>query len=492
MATMRLSFVTVPWLSTRTLVRRTRWLCSTASPRGRGRWDIEEADRMSKFHGRDEHKRGQQWQSRRDPQGNDEDKFSRSRSRQRPPQGSGRDDRRDRRPAAPTSFNSRSNNRDRGKFSRERTDVRIDNRRIDHYNEPEDNESNYREESGDDYRSKFRSRDRYRSFGDIERNRSDRGEPTTVQRAIASGDDLVYGVSPVLAALRAGRRDFFALFLQERGGSRTEAERVLAKAGPLRKLANTQADDEIRTLAKVLGIPLIVVNKGQLNVLAQNRPHQGFVLQTSQMEYEDMSVLEIPKLFANSLPDANVKDQVGSSSEGQESLPKESNATGRFPPVWLVLDEVSDPQNFGALLRSAYYLGAEGVIACRRNSSALTPVVSKASAGALEWMRVKGVSSMPRFLNSSRERGWRIIGASTADEAISVCELAKHTRSPTLLVLGSEGRGLRPVVQAACNSLVRIDGVDRQNGSGDTSADVVDSLNVSVAGAIALHELLRQ
>jgi 21S rRNA (GM2251-2'-O)-methyltransferase len=225
-------------------------------------------------------------------------------------------------------------------------------------------------------------------------------------------------------------------------------------AGPARKAAHETAVESILRLAAALEVPVKRAPKGDLNVLSGNRPHQGYVLHCSQLDYEDcVDVGRAPEV-----------------------------ADGAVAPVWLVLDEVTDPQNLGALVRSAHFLGAAGVVACRRNSAALTPAVSKASAGAVEGMAVRGVASMPRFLRRARELGWRVVGAALADDAVALGTL--QPGAPTLVVLGSEGRGLRPMVREACDVLVQIGGRAVEPGSG------VDSLNVSVAGAIVLHQLL--
>lgn len=153
--------------------------------------------------------------------------------------------------------------------------------------------------------------------------------------------------------------------------------------------------------------------------------------------------------------------------------------------MWLALDEVTDPQNMGALLRSAYFLGATGIVACGRNSSALTATVSKASAGAMEAFPLHSVGSMPRLLAACRDAGWRVVGTALVDGAVAATALPRDV--PTVVVMGSEGHGLRPLVQGACDVLVRIGGRRATAGGGVYE---VDSLNVSVAAGVVLHQLL--
>ena len=178
------------------------------------------------------------------------------------------------------------------------------------------------------------------------------------------------------------------------------------------------------------------------------------------------------------------------------------------PKLWLVLDEVVDPQNLGALLRSAYFIGGDsiGVLVCAKNSAPPTPVVSAASAGALELIDVQSTSNLPRTLNAAKDDGFRIIGASSSpvpnsDASVHDLHDLPQDDRPTLLVLGSEGHGLRTLVAKACTDLVRIPGqehsADRYNdssddgeGDGDNGSSVgVDSLNVSVTGGILLWHL---
>lgn len=282
-------------------------------------------------------------------------------------------------------------------------------------------------------------------------------EQSVVQQALAATeDDLLYGISPVLLALLSEKRGrFVRLFMQDRQ----------ERKAPTKKMENEAAYERVVQLATAKEIPVVKLSKGELNVLARNRPHQGLVLQAAQMEYREMKML--PTVEKGSV-----------------------NERGA-PFCYLVLDEVNDPQNAGALLRSAHFLGADGVIACKRNSCRLSAVVSKASAGALEVMQVWGVASMPRFLRAARRDGWRVIGTALREGAVSLKGV--QLDQPTLVVLGSEGHGLRSMVEQECDMLVRIEG-----GGGMIAAELglreepVDSLNVSVAGAVALFQLLGQ
>jgi 21S rRNA (GM2251-2'-O)-methyltransferase len=179
--------------------------------------------------------------------------------------------------------------------------------------------------------------------------------------------------------------------------------------------------------------------------------------------------------------------------------------SGDYPNVWLVLDEVVDPQNLGGLIRSAYFLGQNkvGVMVCSKNSAPPTPVVSAASAGALEVSTVYSTNNLPRTMQHAAEDGFRIVGASSSipsrgdDEdpplLYDLQNLPSSTGDdrPILLVLGSEGHGLRTLVAKSCTEFVRIpSGIDNNEDEDEEGAPNVDSLNVSVTGGILLWHLL--
>jgi 23S rRNA (guanosine2251-2'-O)-methyltransferase len=144
----------------------------------------------------------------------------------------------------------------------------------------------------------------------------------------------------------------------------------------------------------------------------------------------------------------------------------------------LVLDEVSDPHNLGAVARSALAAGAGGLVVPRHRAAHVTPAAVKASAGTLELLRVAVVPNVVAFLKQAKKAGFWVYGAA-GDAPRSYVELDLRDRS--VLVFGSEGRGLRPLVARACDALATI-----------PMEPSVESLNVSVAAAIFLFEARRQ
>mmetsp|Transcript_7389 Transcript_7389/g.21497 ORF Transcript_7389/g.21497 Transcript_7389/m.21497 type:complete len:612 (+) Transcript_7389:230-2065(+) len=273
------------------------------------------------------------------------------------------------------------------------------------------------------------------------------------------------------------------LFVQERNRS----------GGSERRGSKASAAQEVMKLAEEREVPIAYVDKGTLNVLSGNRPHQGFALRCGKLFFESLSRIPLP---------------TNARSGG------DLTATPSSPTLWLVLDEVVDPQNLGALLRSAYFLGGKkknnkiGVLVCSKNSAPPSPVVSASSAGALEVVDVYSTSNLPRTLNQSREDGFRIIGASISVPStnndddppplydlqdLPVCDADGDNR-PILLVLGSEGHGLRTLVAKACTEFVCIPsgmgGVEPMDEDDSGSEAGVDSLNVSVSAGIMLWHLL--
>jgi len=149
------------------------------------------------------------------------------------------------------------------------------------------------------------------------------------------------------------------------------------------------------------------------------------------------------------------------------------------PDLVLVLDEVTDPRNVGALLRSAEAAGAGAVVLARDRAPGLSPALVKAAAGAVEWLRLARVVNVARSVEALREAGYWTIGlAGEVDTSLFAPDAVPGL--PAALVVGSEGEGIRPLVRRACHRLVRIP------MRGRTS-----SLNVSVAAAIALFEVRR-
>ncbi|ELW61756.1 rRNA methyltransferase 1, mitochondrial [Tupaia chinensis] len=253
--------------------------------------------------------------------------------------------------------------------------------------------------------------------------------------------ELLFGLSPCLLALRATRRRVARLLLQA-GRAGLQGERA-----------------ELLRVAEARGIPVLRPRRQKLDALCRHQVHQGVCMEVSPM---------YPKPW----------------TEASEATPEDCPQR-----LWLVLQELQDPRNLGAVLRSAHFLGVDKVITSQRNSCPLTPVVSKASAGAMEVMDVFSTDDLAGFLQAKARQGWLVAGtvaclgpeSAQPPKTPTISCLEFLWDRPTLLVLGNEGSGLSPEVQASCQLLLTIlPGRQLPPGLG--------SLNVSVAAAAVPEE----
>jgi 23S rRNA (guanosine2251-2'-O)-methyltransferase len=181
-------------------------------------------------------------------------------------------------------------------------------------------------------------------------------------------------------------------------------------------------------------------------------------------------------LIAQALPQGAAHQGVA-----MKPAPLEAAALEDFAPergaVLLMLDQVTDPQNVGAILRSAAAFGAKGVILQERHAPRLTGALAKAAAGAVEQIPVARVINLSRALETLADLGWRAVGL-TGEAERPLAEALDG--SPVVLVLGSEGEGLRRLVAEHCDELAKI-----------PMPGGFESLNVSAAAAVALYEATR-
>jgi 23S rRNA (guanosine2251-2'-O)-methyltransferase len=147
-------------------------------------------------------------------------------------------------------------------------------------------------------------------------------------------------------------------------------------------------------------------------------------------------------------------------------------------PLFVALDEITDPQNLGAICRTAEAAGATAVIIPERRSAEVTPAVCKASAGAVEHVAIARVRNLADFLQDAKEKGCWVYGA--AAEASTHYDQPDYTCG-VVAVLGAEGKGLRPRVASMCDDLVALPLRGR-----------IESLNVSATAAVVLYEMLQQ
>ena len=236
-------------------------------------------------------------------------------------------------------------------------------------------------------------------------------------------------------AVVAGRRPVLELL---KSGS--PVQRVLIAQG----LAPSGVLGEIRKRAEAASVPVRMVPKTELDRIAGDLNHQGTVAEAGSYRYAPLT----------------------------ELLERDS-------PALLFLDGVTDPHNLGSLLRSADGAGFTGVVLPARRYVSVTPAVRKVSAGAAEVVPVARVANLSRAIEEAQQAGVWIVGL--AGEATSNVWTSELMSPPVGLVLGAEDRGISRSVREHCDELVRIP----QGGR-------IGSLNVAVAGAIAMFEVARR
>lgn len=147
-------------------------------------------------------------------------------------------------------------------------------------------------------------------------------------------------------------------------------------------------------------------------------------------------------------------------------------------PFVIILDQIQDPHNFGAIIRTAYAAGAHGIIFQDKRAVGITPVVVKSSAGAIEHIKLSEVKNINDTIDGLKEAGLWIAGADMEGEQV---HFQANLTGPIGLVIGSEGEGLRRLVKSKCDFLIKI-----------PMPGAFSSLNSSVAAAVLIYEILRQ
>ena len=216
-------------------------------------------------------------------------------------------------------------------------------------------------------------------------------------------------------------------------------------------IASGDTDRALQRLAaeaKEAGAVIVPVDRRKLDQMSTTRSHQGVNALAAAQEYATI--------------DANLEE---AASRGENAL-------------IVICDELSDPHNLGAIMRSAECAGAHGVIIPKRRSVGLTATVAKASAGAVEYMKVARVTNINAAMAELKEKGVWIFG--TAAEG-SIPMYKADLTGPTAIVIGNEGDGMSPLVRKNCDVTVHIPMKGR-----------ISSLNASAAASILLYEAVRQ
>ncbi len=236
--------------------------------------------------------------------------------------------------------------------------------------------------------------------------------------------NVIIGRNPVMEALKSGR----------------EIDKILVSSGE-------GSIVKIVGMAKDMGLPIIKAEKASLDRIAQGGAHQGIIAYASAYEYKE-------------LEDILAKAE----KQGEE-------------PFVLILDNLEDPHNLGAIMRTAECAGAHGVIIPKRNACGLTETVAKTSAGAIEYMPCVRVTNIVNTIEELKEKGFWVAACDMGGQEYHKADLS----GKLAVVIGSEGAGISRLVKENCDFTVSMPMVGR-----------ITSLNASNAAAVLMYEVRRQ
>jgi 23S rRNA (guanosine2251-2'-O)-methyltransferase len=240
--------------------------------------------------------------------------------------------------------------------------------------------------------------------------------------------DLLYGIHPLCEALSARRRKVKNIYVSK--GRGTKGIQALLEG------------------ARDRGVPVEYKGADYFRSRLRDCVHQGVAAEVGKLALADESII-------------------------LEKAEREGDL-----PLILALDGVEDPQNLGSLVRTALGMGFHGVILPKARVAPLSPAVSKASAGAMEHMLFARVPNLVGALQQFKKEGLWVVGAHGGSaQAVDQVDF----NMGLVLVIGGEGKGIRPLVRKTCDYLVSI-----------PQKETVDSLNAAVAGAIVMYEIVRQ
>ena len=243
----------------------------------------------------------------------------------------------------------------------------------------------------------------------------------------AEADGMIEGRNAVIEALRAG----------------TAIDKIYLQKGETDKTLG-----HIASRARAAGTVVVEADRRKLDAMSRTHAHQGVIALASVREY------------------VSVESILNTAREKGEA------------PLLVVCDEISDPHNLGAIIRTAYCAGAHGVIIPKRRSAGLTSVVAKTSAGAVSYLPVARVPNLPALLKDLKDQGVWVFGTAAGG---TTDLYHADLKGPAAIVIGSEGEGMSRLVEENCDFLVSI---PMKGG--------LNSLNASAAAAILLYEAVRQ
>lgn len=237
----------------------------------------------------------------------------------------------------------------------------------------------------------------------------------------------IAGINPVTEALKNSER---------------ACEKLIFSRSPV-------SIQEILNLSKKRNLKIKKVEKKFIDRVTDNIKHQGVALKTNAYKFHDEHA---------------ISDIINASTQA---------------PLILVIDNINDPGNLGAMIRSAQIAGADAVVIPKDRSSGITPTVLKAAAGAIEYIPLVRVTNLSRFLQNIKKQGIWVIGLSPVSDS---CIFEHDLTCPVALVIGGEAKGIRLQVKKQCDIKTGIPQITHG----------VSSLNASASCAVALFEVIRQ
>lgn len=307
--------------------------------------------------------------------------------------------------------------------------------------------------------------------------------------------EYIYGTHSVISALTANKRGGFnKLYLHNGLKSKFEKFETISK------------------LCKQYGIKIIDdYPKPDMDRLADRGVHNGVILETKKLLLPIISTLPPVELGSAENGEYNVSihndlyNTVVDIPYAVARKSKNQSSDLKKYPIGLYLDGITDPQNAGAIIRSAYYLGVDFIVVPEYDTAKLGPIASKASVGALDLMPIYRADDPLKFIDGVKKNGWNIISTDAKPIGDQINDLKlKHKHqfldkyidandlsgmlcdAPMLLVLGSEGKGIRTNMKSKSDYLV---GLEKERSLSNRQVDeIVDSLNVSVAAALLISK----
>lgn len=239
------------------------------------------------------------------------------------------------------------------------------------------------------------------------------------------GNNIIAGRNPVLEAIRSGREIDRLLVAHGQSGGSVQA--IIAKCSER-------------------GILIKEVSPQKLDYMTGGANHQGVAVVIAEQEY-----CEVSDILA---------------------LAEERNEM----PFIIICDEIEDPHNLGAIIRTAEAAGVHGIIIPKRRSASLNVTVAKSASGALEYMKVARVTNIASTIDELKEKGVWVFGADMDGEDYSKTDF----NSPTAIVIGNEGRGIGPLVAKKCDAIISLPMLGK-----------INSLNASVAAGILMYAVVK-